>query len=84
MNAELAKKNAGRMDYISRNSLAYKLAVAAIENPNQKIRTHRIYRVSQKSHQGDVVRILKGSGIDHSTGNDAPKGGISGNFVKVI
>lgn len=84
MDSELQKRKDGRMDYISRNSIAYKLAVEATSNPKVKIYTSRIYKMSQQAHQSDVIHILKSSNVPHIYGNDSMRGGISGNFVKVI
>lgn len=32
---------------------------------------------------GTIVQILKAQGYKYQSGNDAPKGGITGNFLKV-
>ena len=83
MDSELTKRKAGRADYIGRNSNSYKIAVEAINNPGKKVRTARCYSRSQQSWEHGVLRILDGAGIHRTRGNDAPRGGIHGDYVIV-
>ena len=83
MDSELKKKNAGRADYIGRNSNSYRIAVEAVKNPGEKIRTSRQYSYGQTSYEYGAIRILQGSGIPYSIGNDAPRGGMHGDYIIV-
>ena len=66
-----------------RGTKAYKLAKAAISYPGTKIRTTVNPGKYQRCHFDNTVSILKGAGIDHTAGNDAPQGGKHGNYVIV-
>ena len=72
---------------VSRNSLSYKSAYEAIQNPNTKVRTGKSFgsgRYSSSSMWTDaVISIFNRIGAKYETGNDAPKGGRSGEFVIV-
>ena len=83
MDSELKKKKAGRADYISRISNSYKIAVEAVKNPGEKIRTSRQYSQGQASYEYGVLKVLQGSGIPYSRGNDAPRGGMRGDYIIV-
>lgn len=84
MNAELTKKKAGRADYQRRGTNAYRIAVEAVKNPGQKVRTARIFSRSQESYEYGVMRILEGAGITYQRGNDAPRGGMHGDYIVVL
>lgn len=82
MDSELAKKKAGRADYIGRGTKAYKLAIEAVTT-GEKVRTTSKFRMSQQRHLYATTGILWGAGIPTTIGNDAPRGGAAGNFVIV-
>lgn len=83
MDAELLKKRAGRADFMRRGTNDYRIAIQAVMNPNEKTRTARIFSRSQESYEYGVLRILEGAGITYQRGNDAPRGGIKGDYVIV-
>lgn len=39
---------------------------------------------SNQDHTSAVVNILNLLGIKYQSGNDAPKGGLTGNFIKIL
>ena len=71
------------VEHHRRGTKAYQFAKDAVYNPETKIRTTVNPGKYQQCHFHNTVSILKGAGIDHSTGNDAPSGGKHGNFVIV-
>ena len=66
-----------------RGTFAYKLAKLAVSNPGTKIRTTVNPGKYQRCHFHNTVAILKGAGVDFTSGNDAPQGGKHGNYVIV-
>jgi hypothetical protein len=40
--------------------------------------------ISNQDYTGRTVAILKLLGLKFETGNDAPRGGLTGNFIKVL
>ena len=72
-----------QVNHCRRGTKYYEFAKAAISNPGTKIRTTVNPGKYQQCHFHNTVSILKGAGIDHSTGNDAPSGGKHGNYVIV-
>ncbi len=73
---------------IARNSACYKLAIEAVNNPGKKIRTGwtlgRGRYSSAQNHTLAVITLLRAAGIRFSSGNDAPRGGVDGNYVIVM
>ena len=82
MDAELLKKRAGRA-YQRRGRNSYRIAVEAVKNPGIKVRTSRQYSQSQQSYEYGICTILQGAGIPYKLGNDAPRGGMHGDYVIV-
>ena len=76
-------KKGWQVDHHRRGTKAYKFAKQAVNNPGTKIRTTVNPGKYQRCHLENTVGILKGAGIDHTAGNDAPKGGKHGNYVIV-
>ena len=70
-------------DHHRRSTKAYQFAKAAISYPGTKVRTTVNSGKYQRCHFDNTVSILKGAGIAHTSGNDAPKGGKHGNYVIV-
>jgi len=72
---------------VTRNSLAYKTAIEAVNKPNTPIKcganTGSGKFSSSKSWQAQAARILMLAGITYSTGNSAPKGGKHGDNIAV-
>ena len=76
-------KKGWMVEHFRRGTKAYQFAKAAISNPGTKIRTTVNPGKYQRCHLENTVDILKGAGINHTSGNDAPKGGKNGDFVIV-
>ena len=70
-------------DHHRRRTKAYQFAKAAISYPGTKVRTTVNTGKYQRCHFDNTVSILKGAGIAHTSGNDAPNGGKHGNYVIV-
>lgn len=73
---------------IAKNSLAFKTAISAIENPGVdqvcgKNMGSGNY-ASSKTWQEQTANILRRAGIKFETSNIAPKGGKSGDRIKVL
>lgn len=67
-----------------RNSNAYKLSREACENPGKKIRTlHSGKQFGRLDFFDAVVAELKRLPVEFETGNDAPRGGLTGDYVMV-
>lgn len=81
MDAE--NKKGWQVEHHRRNTKAYKFAKSAISYPGTKVRTTANPGKYQRCHLENTVGILKGAGIAHEAGNDAPKGGKHGNYVIV-
>ena len=81
MNAE--NKKGWMVEHFRRGTKYYEFAKEAISNPGTKIRTTVNPGKYQRCHLENTVDILKGAGINHTSGNDAPKGGKQGDFVIV-
>ena len=81
MDAE--NKKGWQVEHHRRGTVAYKLAKFAVSNPGIKIRTTVNPGKYQRCHFHNTVAILKGAGVDFTSGNDAPKGGKQGNYVIV-
>ena len=81
MDAE--NKKGWQVEHHRRGTKAYKLAKAAVSYPGAKVRTTVNQGQYQRCHFLNTVSILKGAGIDFTSGNDAPKGGKHGNYVVV-
>lgn len=81
MDAE--NKKGWQVEHHRRGTNAYKLAKEAVCNPGAMVRTTVDPDKYQRCHFHNTVSILKGAGIDHTAGNDAPKGSKQGNYVIV-
>ena len=72
---------------LRRNSSAYKLAIEAVENPGTKIRTGwtsgKGRFSSAQNHTSMVAFVLETAKIKFTKGNDAPRGGVDGNYIIV-
>jgi len=66
-----------------RGTKAYKFAKQAVKYPGCNVYTTVDSGRYQRCHLENTVGILKGAGIAHEAGNDAPKGGKHGNYVIV-
>lgn len=72
---------------IARNSAAYKVAMNAVNNPGKKIRTGWTLGKgrfsSAQNHSEAVANLLSLAKINFTAGNDAPRGGVDGNYIIV-
>ena len=76
-------KKGWQVEHHRRSTKAYQFAKAAVNYPGTKVRTTVNPGKYQRCHFHNTVSILKGAGINHTDGNDAPKGGKHGNYVIV-
>lgn len=81
MDAE--NKKGWRIAHARRGTKAYQFAKKAVCNPGVKVCTTVDAGRYQRCHLENTVAILKGAGINYTSGNDAPKGGRHGDFVIV-
>ena len=80
----------------SKNTIAYKIVTDVINKTNKSYRIFRedIIRPVTTSGSGrfttnldytrDVESLLDLIGVKYVSGNDAPRGGATGNFIKII
>ena len=76
-------KKGWQVDHHRRGTKAYKFAKQAVKYPGCNVYTTVDSGRYQRCHLENTVGILKGAGIDHTAGNDAPEGGKHGNYVMV-
>lgn len=74
--------------FVSKNTLAYKTALEAINNPGSPTvcgtHTGSGRFTSSKSWQSRVAMLLGNAGIPYTTSNVAPKGGAAGDRITVF
>lgn len=72
----------------NKSTKAYQMILAAIENKSKVIRP--VYTlgsgkyVSNQNHTAICTSYLKSIGIEYYIGNDAPRGGEIGTFIKLV
>lgn len=81
MDAE--NKKGWQVDHHRRGTKAYQFAKQAVKYPGCNVYTTVDPGRYQRCHLENTVGILKGAGIAHEAGNDAPKGGRHGDYVIV-
>ena len=72
---------------VNKNTSAYKLVMAACKNGSDVIRpcwTSGSGRFcSNMDYTADVCRLLDALRVQYVRGNDAPRGGLPGNFIQI-
>lgn len=95
MQATTLKNRLAKLE-IAKNSIAYKVIVDLVENTNKsyKVFPAGIIRpvhtsgsgrfISNQDHSRDISNLLDKLKVKYSEGNDAPRGGATGKYLKII
>lgn len=82
------KKNRTGIYLPTKSSVAYQRVREAMETKQQSIRTGYTRGTGRHSQAvditNDVCRLLDLCNIAYEKGNDAPRGGVNGNYVQII
>jgi len=78
----------------SKTSIAYKIVVDLINNTNKTYMVYNLIRPVKTSGSGrftsnmdytaDTESLLTLLGVKYESGNDAPRGGATGSYIKVL
>ena len=79
---------------VQKSTIAYKIIIDVIEGTNNSGRVfgnevRPVYvlgsgrRSKNQDHTEAVTRILDALNVKYEAGNDSPRGGLTGNFIKV-
>lgn len=52
-------------------------------HPKRWNRSQGHYGLQGVNKYNDIIEVLKAAGIEYTTGNDAPKGGLEGDFIRL-
>lgn len=84
MKATTLQKRLDKRYQGSKNTIAYKIVTDVINKTNDSYRIFWEDIIRPVTTSGDVENLLDLIGVKYTSGNDAPRGGATGNFIKII